>query len=47
MNKPGVPVDQVLRSVRERVVSLAGSVGHEQVPALYDQAIGRFYFKPR
>jgi len=43
---PGVPVDQVLRNVREEVVAMAGSVGHQQVPALYDQVIGRFYFNP-
>jgi len=46
MKKPGIPVDKVLRNVRERVVTLARSVGHEQVPALYDQSIGEFYFKP-
>jgi len=46
MREPGVPVDQVLRNVREEVVALAQGVGHQQVPALYDQAIGRFYFKP-
>jgi hypothetical protein len=28
------------------VVRLAKSVGHEQTPALYDQAIGEFYFRP-
>jgi uncharacterized caspase-like protein len=46
MNKPGVPVDRVLRTVRDQVVRLAKNVHHEQVPALYDQAIGEFYFKP-
>ncbi len=46
MAKPGVPVDRVLRSVREEVVRLARSVGHEQVPALYDQTLGEFYFRP-
>ncbi len=46
IQQPGVPVDQVLRNVREEVVSLAKGVGHEQVPALYDQTIGRFYFRP-
>jgi len=45
MVKPGVPVDRVLRNVRNEVVNLAKSVGHEQTPALYDQAIGEFYFK--
>ena len=46
MNRPGVPVDRVLRNVRDQVVKLAKSVKHEQVPALYDQAIGEFYFRP-
>ena len=46
MKRPGVSVDRVLRNVRQRVVDIARSVGHEQVPALYDQAVGEFYFKP-
>ena len=46
MDKPGVPVDQMLRNVRDQVVRLARSVNHEQVPALYDQAIGQFYIVP-
>ena len=46
MQQQGVSVDRVLRNVRQRVVDLARSVGHEQVPALYDQAVGDFYFLP-
>jgi uncharacterized caspase-like protein len=46
MDKSGVTVDRVLRNVRNQVVELARSVGHEQVPALYDQAVGDFYFRP-
>ena len=45
MQKPGIPVDSMLRQVRKEVVRLAKSVGHEQVPALYDQTVGEFYFK--
>lgn len=45
LRESGIPADQVLRNVREEVVTLAKSVGHEQVPALYDQSIGRFYFR--
>jgi stress response protein YsnF len=45
MLKPGLSVDRVLRNVRTEVVRLARSVGHEQTPALYDQAIGEFFFK--
>jgi len=46
MTRPGVPVDQMLKRTRQEVVSLAKSVGHEQVPALYDQTVGEFYFTP-
>jgi len=46
MIKPGVPVDRVLRNVRSEVVRLAKSVGREQTPALYDQAVGDFFFRP-
>ena len=45
MQKPGIPVDSMLRQVRKEVVRLAKSVAHEQVPALYDQTVGEFYFK--
>ena len=44
MLKPGVPLDRVVRSVRTQVVELAKSVGHEQVPATYDQTLGDFFF---
>lgn len=45
MGRDGVPVDRVLRAVRSEVVNLARSVGHEQTPALYDQAVGDFFFR--
>lgn len=45
MQKPGIPIDRVVRNVRSEVVSLAKSVGHDQVPAIYDQVVGEFYFK--
>lgn len=45
MVKPGVSVDRVLRNVRNEVVRLAKSVGHDQTPALYDQAVGDFFFR--
>ncbi|OIO53759.1 MAG: hypothetical protein COX57_04665 [Alphaproteobacteria bacterium CG_4_10_14_0_2_um_filter_63_37] len=44
MNRPGVEVHQVLHNVRSQVVQLAKSVGHDQMPALYDQMQGGFYF---
>ena len=39
------PIDRALKSVRAEVVRLAKSIGHDQVPALYDQSIGDFYFR--
>ena len=45
MQKPGISVDRVVRNVRSRVVELAKSVGHNQVPAIYDQVVGDFYFR--
>lgn len=44
MERPGVPVDQVARRVRAEVNRMALTVKHEQVPAIYDQVIGQFYF---
>lgn len=44
IGKPGVPAGQVLKHVQSQVVDLAGQVHHEQVPALYDQSLGEFYF---
>ena len=46
MLKPSTSIDRVMRNVRQDVVQLAKSVGKEQTPALYDQAVGDFYFKP-
>lgn len=45
MQKPAISVDRVLRDTRSEVVRLAKSVGHDQVPAIYDQVVGDFYFK--
>jgi hypothetical protein len=45
MLKPGISVDRVVRNVRNEVVELARSIGHEQVPAIYDQVVGEFFFK--
>ena len=46
INSKGVRIDNVIREVRKKVVEAAKSVGHEQVPAIYDQVIGDFYFNP-
>jgi len=45
IQKPNVSIDRVVKNVRNQVAELAKSVGHEQVPAIYDQALGDFYFK--
>jgi len=45
MQKTNVTIDRVVRSVRAEVVKLARSVGHDQVPAIYDQVVGEFYFR--
>jgi hypothetical protein len=44
MAAPGKPVYAVLKDVQEKVWTLAKSVGHEQLPAIYDNAPGNFYF---
>jgi len=46
MARPGLPIREVLYRVRDEVASLAESVRHEQVPAVYDQVRGTFYFVP-
>jgi uncharacterized caspase-like protein len=46
MRKPGVPAGVLLKDVQSDVVELAHSVNHEQVPALYDQSLGKFFFTP-
>jgi hypothetical protein len=45
MKKNSLPIHQVIRNVRSEVVKLARSIGHDQVPAIYDQVDGDFYFK--
>jgi hypothetical protein len=45
MQKPNLTIDRVVKNVRNQVAQLAKSVGHEQVPAIYDQVLGDFYFK--
>jgi Caspase domain len=45
MHKSGITIDQLVRSVRSEVVKTAKSIGHDQVPAIYDQVVGDYYFK--
>jgi|GEM_PF-3932354 len=44
MQKPNQSIDRIVKNVRNEVSKLAQSVGHEQVPAIYDQVLGEFYF---
>jgi hypothetical protein len=44
MMRPLVPIDRIVRETRAEVVRLASLIGHEQVPAIYDQVIGEFFF---
>lgn len=45
MQKSGITIDQLVRNVRNEVVITAKTIGHEQVPAIYDQVVGEFYFR--
>ena len=45
MQKPGLSIDRIIKNVRNEVAELAKTIGHEQVPAIYDQVLGDFYFK--
>jgi formylglycine-generating enzyme required for sulfatase activity len=44
MQKPGVRIEDIMRSVQDSVETLARSVSHEQRPAVYNEARGNFYF---
>ena len=44
MKKVDLSIDRVIRNVRAEVVRLARTIGHEQVPAIYDEVVGDFYF---
>ena len=44
MRKPGVRIEDLVREVQDSVESLAKSIGHDQRPALYNEARGNFYF---
>jgi hypothetical protein len=47
MSRPGLSIRELLYRVRDEVANLAESVRHEQVPAVYDQVRGNFYFVSR
>ena len=45
MQKSSESIDRVVKNVRNKVADIAKSFGHEQVPAIYDQVVGDFFFK--
>lgn len=45
MDRSGVTIDRVMRNVRSEVATIARKIGHEQVPALYDQSLGDYILK--
>jgi hypothetical protein len=47
INKPGTPIDRVLKNVRTEVNRIAKTIGKTQVPAIYDQSEGDFYIRLR
>ncbi len=47
MRRPGLRVEDLVRQVQDSVEKLASSVSHEQRPALYNEARGRFSFYPQ
>ncbi|OIO53760.1 MAG: hypothetical protein COX57_04670 [Alphaproteobacteria bacterium CG_4_10_14_0_2_um_filter_63_37] len=46
IDKPGVEIHTLLSGLRNRVAALAEGVHRDQMPALFDQMQGDFYFHP-
>lgn len=46
IRQPGLPVREVVSRVRNEVSEAARRIGHEQIPAIYDEAVGDFVFTP-
>ena len=44
MKRPGVKIEELVREVQDAVEVLAGTIQHEQRPAIYNEARGNFYF---
>ncbi len=44
MEKPGVQIQTLVQEAKQHVIEQAKSVGHDQVPAIYDQSNGTFFF---
>lgn len=46
LGEPGLLLPELARRVRAEVLALAGTVGHDQRPAYYDEIVGPFSFRP-
>ncbi|KOR29447.1 hypothetical protein TI05_15175, partial [Achromatium sp. WMS3] len=46
MQEPGLNVREVINKTRTTVYAKAKAVGHEQMPAIYDESVGSFVFTP-
>ena len=44
MRKPGINIEQIVHEVQDAVEEMAKKIGHEQRPALHNEARGHFYF---
>ena len=44
MGRPGVTIEQLVREVQDAVEDIAKKIGHDQRPALHNEARGNFYF---
>ena len=44
MKVAGAPITNVMRNVRNEVARLAKTIGHDQVPAIYDQMGNSYLF---
>ncbi|CAK0771891.1 hypothetical protein CCP3SC5AM1_750014 [Gammaproteobacteria bacterium] len=44
IKKPGIKIQDLITEVKQKVITLAKSVGHIQTPAIYDQSVGTFFF---
>ena len=47
LSKPGLPITQIARRVRQDVQELAGTISHDQRPAYYDDITADFMFVAR
>ncbi|MGI9385496.1 MAG: caspase family protein [Methyloligellaceae bacterium] len=44
LRQPGLALQKMARTVRQKVEALAGSISHSQRPAYYDEVTGDFFF---